>query len=235
MKRFFTCFMILCAFKQMESQSRLTVKASEGFDFVLTVNDVTANISPCLYITLDKITSGKTSVKATIPSQPQIIITQTLNLKKNSSAIYEIEKNKGVFKLMLRSETVLTPSTNDNTNMSDIPTDTQEISTLEIKGPGGCESVVDQDTYDAMIKEVSDNFFESRKLEVMKAFVQQRCLRVEQMRFMISKLSLEENKIDLLQVGIKNVHDPVNLKRVEEDFFLEKNKVRVHKLVSEHS
>ncbi len=235
MKILISLLILLGTFSVLESQSRLTVKASEGFDFILTVNDITANNAPCLSITLDKITSGKTAIKATIPSHPEIIITQVIMLKKNSTTTYEIEKSKGVYKLMLRSETSLTSSTAAPTSAKNVQTDTLEVNDLEIIGPEGCTTVVDQDTYDAMLKEVSDNFFESRKLEVMKAFVKQRCVLVEQLRFMLSKLSLEENKFDLLQVGIKSVHDPIHLKRMEEDFFLEKNKARVHKLIAEHS
>lgn len=235
MKNLISLLILLSAHSGLESQSRMTVKASEGFDFILTVNDITANHAPCLSITLDKITSGKTGVKVTIPSHPEIIITQVITLKKNSSATYEIEKSKGAYKLMLRSETSLTFTNSAPLSVNVVPTDTQEVDALEINGQGGCTTVVDQDTYDAMIKEVSDNFFESRKLEVMTAFVKQRCVRVEQLRFMLSKLSLEENKFDLLQVGIKSVHDPLQLKRLEEDFFLEKNKARVHKLIADHT
>lgn len=223
------------------NQSRLTVKSAETYDFILTVNDAVVNNVACLSITLDNITEGKVAVKASIPSHPEIIISQIITLKKYGYAFYEIEKSKGKYKLILKSEssthvieTNIGSIPEDQEPKTDLQTDVQLIEAIEVVGPGGCESPVDPDVYDKMLKEVSDNFFETRKLDVMKNFIAQHCVRVEQMRFMMSRLSLEDNKLDLLQTGISHVHDPNNLKKVEDDFFLAKNKARVQVLISEH-
>jgi hypothetical protein len=83
-----------------------------------------------------------------------------------------------------------------------------------------------------MLSEVTNAYFETRKLEVMKQFISNSCLRVEQIRYMMSQLSMEDNKFILLRESLNHISDTSNLYRTEADFFLEKNKARVNELLA---
>ncbi|MBX7052921.1 MAG: DUF4476 domain-containing protein [Flavobacteriales bacterium] len=236
-------FGILVGCKGIHAQTRFSVKAADSLDFLLTFDNNPVNNLSLLSLTMDKIASGKHVVKVAIPSKPEIQIEQTLTFKKNTSVFYDIEKSKGIYKLVLKSESTLEiqentainqPSTNaapvQSTNvnvMQDIPTEATNES-------NGCGAPVLQEEYEAMMAEVNAHFFETKKLETMKQFNQTHCLRVEQLRFMMSNLTLEDNKYDLLKASMDHIYDRDKLKTVEADFFLEKNKARVYQLIQDH-
>ncbi len=96
----------------------------------------------------------------------------------------------------------------------------------------GCGKLTSQDEYNTMLNEVASAYFETRKLEVMKNFISNSCVRVEQIRYMMTRLSMEDNKIVLLRESIGHISDTSNLKLTEADFFLEKNKARVHEMLA---
>lgn len=227
----------------MNAQTRLSIKAADSLDFIFTFNQVAVNQLPVLSITLDKLPAGKHNIKVAVPSHPEIVIDQVLTLKKNTSVYYDIEKSKGVYKLVLKSESTLmfaenTPTNQPSTaqNLMNIPTPIEAVdsSSSVQNNNSGCQSPVHPEDFEQMIAEVNAHFFETKKLDVMKNFLMHHCVRVEQLRFMMSKLSLEDYKYDLLKTSLTHIYDRDKLKSVENDFFLEKNKARVYQLLQDN-
>lgn len=225
--------MLLVGQENMLAQSRLTVKAADSLDFILYINEVAANNTPCLSLTIDKLPAGKVTLRATSDISQTLDILQTITLKKNSSAFYEIEKSKGAFKFVLKSESTLTildpksPEISETKIAETIDSTASESSS----DSDGCVGFTSQEEYKTMLSEVNNAYFETRKLEVMKQFISKSCLRVEQIRYMMSQLSMEDNKFLLLKESLSHISDTTNLYRTEADFFLEKNKARVNELL----
>lgn len=225
------------------AQSRLSIRAADSLAFMLILGETNFNSLPCLSVTLDMNDNPAQAVTLKVPSHPEIVITQSLVLKKNTAHFYEIEKKKGKWKLVLKSESTIELSPAGPVTEADV-SPVQESATSpqamnetpdqpadSTAQKGNCAAPVSVEVFEAMIREVDQNVFESRKLEVMKNFVSSSCIRVEQMRYMISRLSMEDNKVILAKAGIPHIYDLNNLYRIEEDFFLEKNKARVHELI----
>lgn len=225
----------------LSSQTRVSIKAPDSLAFVVYVNDQKVNNIPCLSITFDQSEFGKINFKTEFPGHEKSNFTQSLSLKKNSSTFYEIEKYKGSMKLALKSESALEVSITSAANTasigsqeitSDIPAIASDSTSGSVAGTG-CSPEVSAELYQEMIQAVKENFFESRKLELMKNFISQNCVRVEQLRFMMSNLSMEDNKIILLKASNGRISDVNNLKKVEEDFFLQKNKAWVVEILNQ--
>ena len=66
----------------------------------------------------------------------------------------------------------------------------------------------------------------------MKSFLASDCVNVEQLRFMMTRLSMEDNKIVLLRSAQGHVSDIRNIKKVGDDFFLQKNKTLVDEITN---
>lgn len=238
----------------VNAQARLNIKAADSLDFILTLNNNPVNHFPCLSIMLDKLSAGKHNVKVLVPSHPEIVVDQVLTLKKNTTTFLELEKNKGVFKLVMKSESSLPVSNNVTLNQpfngnQNNPLEANQVSSSNAVAPttvttqmqiedsvytGKCGMPADPAVYDAMIAEVDKQFFETKKMDLMKGYLAQNCVRVEQLRFMMTKFSQEDNKIELLKASTKRVIDTENLRKVESDFFLERNKARANQIIVEN-
>jgi hypothetical protein len=232
--RIFAFTMLLASHAEVLGQSRLSVKAADSLDFILYINEVAANNTPCISLTIDKLPAGKVTLRATSSVSQPLDILQTITLKKNSSAFYEIEKSKGAYKFVLKSESTLTVSEPISPQISEtkIAAAIDTTTIVETTNPDGCNSLTSQESYKSMLSEVTNAYFETRKLEVMKQFISNSCLRVEQIRYMMSQLSMEDNKFILLRESLNHISDTSNLYRTEADFFLEKNKARVNELLA---
>lgn len=66
----------------------------------------------------------------------------------------------------------------------------------------------------------------------MTAFAEQNCIRVEQLRYMMAQLSTEDSKLKLLKTASVHVFDKSRLSLVQDDFFLEKNKVKAKEIIT---
>jgi hypothetical protein len=226
---------------QTSAQSRLNIKSSDTLDFVLSIGGNDLNIVPCLSIGFNHNYSGKTTVSARFPNCTQQPVTAVLNLSKNSSAFYELAFVKGTLKFVLTSESSLEPSTKLIRQTQTIPLAQSDPATAglaldtsqAIEINAGCSTAITEQEYIQLKTELKAIHFESRKLDLMTQFCSTHCLRVEQMRYLISQLEMEDNKISLLRACIANIYDISRISQFEDDFFLEKNKVIVHKLIQE--
>ncbi len=237
----FAMTICLTTFMQTSAQSRLNIKSTDSLDFVLTVAGNDINIAPCLSIGFNHNYSGKTTVSARFPNCAQQPVTAVLNLAKNSSAFYELSFVKGTLKFVLTSESSLEPSTKLIHETQTIPLAQSDPATTglaldtsqAIEINAGCSTAITEQEYIQLKTELKAIHFESRKLELMTQFCSAHCLRVEQMRYLLSQLEMEDNKISLLRACIANIYDISRISQFEDDFFLEKNKVVVRKIIQE--
>lgn len=234
MRKFTLLLTIMVLPALLFSQTRISVKSADSLAFTIKINDVAINQYPCFVTSFDFPASGKLNAEITFPSSPASNFTQIINLKKNYSQFFEVEKSKGVLKLVLKSESLLEKNLAENLQKTSQEikdadmTNTAEDSTHQASS--ACGLPVTDTQYQQLLLDVKESYFESRKLETMKQFLSTNCVSVEQMRYMMSRLSMEDNKIILLKAANGHISDVGNVNKVEEDFFLQKNKAMVYEI-----
>lgn len=228
---------VLCSlFVNGFTQTRLTIRTANESDFLLFLNDAQVNNVGCISMTLDNIQTPKVTLKVVFPAQPDRTFSQQLNLKKNTSVFYDIEDVKGVYKFMLKSESSITINTNKNEIVSISPVigaDSALVESKEVVVENSlCASPIDNGLMLTFISELMSTNFESQKLTKMKSFVTANCITVEQLEILLLHLSMEDNKLELLQHSVLLVFDPSNLGHVENSFVLARNKQRAKEIIS---
>lgn len=210
-------------------QCRITVEAPDSLAFLLSVNDQQVNQVPVLAITFNQPTAGKLNFKADFPSRPELSFSQVLNVKKDAGVAYSIERSKGALKFVLKSEIVVAISADVLPNQNQLPTAIDSTQS-EIRH-SGCYPLADDADYRQMHSVVDEQHFEAKKLSTMTAFVGTSCIRVDQLQYMMSKLSQEDNKLSLLVASKDRIYDSENIRSVLEEFFLERNKAKAADII----
>jgi hypothetical protein len=154
---------------------------------------------------------------------------QVVNIKKGAAVAYSIERSKGALKFILTSESLQAVAEQSSAEgaASGISADT----TLQEVVHNGCFPLTDDQAYQDMHTTVDAQHFEAKKLTLMAEFAATSCLRTDQLRYMISKLSQEDNKLALLIAARDHIYDPERLKEITEDFFLARNKAKADEIV----
>lgn len=236
-KTIFISSVLMFMFLQTHAQSRISVKSPDSLAFTLSISETAINQWPCISTSFDFPQSGKVNVTMSFPNHKELNFSQTINLKKNYAHFYEVEKSKGAFKLVLRSESLLERAVVAVSGEAlqvgmNIQNDSTELIRVDstTTGSAGCGTPVAVSVYENMLVEVKESYFETRKLETMKNFISGNCVSVEQLRYMMSRLSMEDNKILLVRHSKGHISDVHNIRKVEEDFFLQKNKALVSEI-----
>jgi hypothetical protein len=221
----------------MSAQCRISVKSPDSLAFRLKMNETEINLWPCFATSFDFPQSGKVNVSVAFPSNPSNNFSQLLTLKRNYAYFYEVEKSKNALKLILKSESLLEsePSialVQDTGQNQELVSDESPEDSLSLSASSGCGQPATEVRFQQMLEEVKESYFESRKLETMKSFLASDCVNVEQLRFMMTRLSMEDNKIVLLRSAQGHVSDIRNIKKVGDDFFLQKNKTLVDEITN---
>lgn len=222
-------FMLTLASHSAVAQCRISVEAPDSLAFLLTINDNTVNQSPIVAVTLNSTAAGKTSMKVEFPNRPTLNFSQIVTIKKGSNVAYAIERSKGALKFVLTSESMLTVE--ETTAASLEITTAAADSAANPVAHNGCDNLVDEQLYQDMIVAVDGQHFEAKKLSAMTEFASVNCMRTDHLRYMLSKLSQEDNKIALLAVAKNNIYDRDNLPEVSNDFFLARNKAKAIEII----
>jgi hypothetical protein len=223
----FTC----CLFnKSLQSQCRISVDAPDTLSFLITINDVPINTYPVVSLELNLNTSGKTNFKAEFPERPMLNFSQVITIKKGAAVSYSIDRSKGALKFILTSESLQAVAEKPAQEgvSSEIPTDTLQQEQVH----NGCFPITDDSAYQDMIAACDEQHFEAKKLSLMAEFAGRSCLRTDHLRYMMSKLSQEDNKLALLIAAKGHIYDPERLLEVSADFFLARNKTKVAEIVN---
>jgi len=236
MKKLTTLILFIGLFAQAFSQARITVRTANDADFLLFVNDVQVNNVGVISVTVDNILTSKAILKAVFPAQPDKAFSQQLTLKKNTSVFYIIEDVKGEYKFVLKSESsiVINPAKNDVVRTES----SYETSPLAMEPeiepePENelCPEPASEKAMRTFSSELSEMRFEGQKVSKMKSFIDSNCITAEQLEDLLLGISMEDNKMDILEHSIKRIFDPSNLKGIENNFFLERNKRKVIELI----
>ena len=224
----FTC----CLFnKSSQAQCRVSVDAPDTLAFLISINDIIINTYPVVSLEFNLNTSGKTNFKAEFPDRPMLNFSQVITIKKGAAVAYSIDRSKGALKFILTSESLqaVTEKPAQEGFTQEIPTDTLQPLAIH----NGCYPITDDSAYQDMITACDEQHFEAKKLNLMAEFAVRSCLRTDQLRYMMSKLSQEDNKLALLIAAKGHIYDTERLLEVSADFFLARNKAKVAEIVAD--
>ncbi len=213
----------LCA-SHLHSQCRISIEAPDSLAFLFSINDQQVNQLPLVYVTLNHQASGKLNFKADFPYRPELSFSQVMTIKKDAGVAYSIESSKGALKFVLKSESVVSI-----TNSGE-PIEQATAPDAEVRH-SGCYPVTDDAEYREMHAMADEQLFESKKLSTMTTFVSTKCLRVDQLQFMMSKLTQEENKLALLSASKDHIYDPENIRSVLDEFFLARTRAKAEEII----
>lgn len=215
--RFIILSFFLAWFQLASAQVRIELNAPDSLPFLVKVNASPINVQPCIKVVFDLDTSGKCQFSIQFPSNASLSFEQSITLKKNTWSAFDVGMAKGNLKLILGSESTFTPTNQPVVSIEPgVNPDTEWAA--------GCDKLAGTAEFEFMIDETHQVAFESRKLEVMKKFLESYCVRCEQLRFMIAQLSQEDYKLALIQSAVGHLADPTKLHHLADDFFLERNK-----------
>lgn len=206
------------------SQCRIRVESPDSLPFLFSMNEKTVNQFPVLSLTLDQPVSGKINFKADFPARPELSFTQVITIKKNTSVEFAIERSKGTLKFILKGESEMVfPEMSSNAD--------SDSSTASTPNHTGCYPVADDAAYQAMLANVEAQPFESKKLSLLAEFASSQCIRIEQLRAMMSILTEEDNKIALLMASKNHIYDPEQIRDVLNEFYLARNKQKATEII----
>ena len=219
------CFIAALTGLRASAQCRISIESPDSLPFLFSVNDLIVNQVPVLSITLDQAASGKMNFKAEFPARPELNFTQVMTVKKNAFVNYSIERNKGTLKFILTSESEI--SFPFLVVSADEQPSTDTLSTRHT----GCFPVADDAAYQDMLMLADAQHFESKKLSILSGFASSQCIRIEQLRFMMNKLTQEDNKLALLIASKDHIYDPEQAQQLLNEFFLAKNKTKAGEII----
>lgn len=213
----------------MHSQVRFSLHSADSLPFILFLQGQQVNNMACHDITLADINSGKTQVKVNFGLNSDKVIDQVLNLKDQTQVGYEIRMVKNAWKLVLANEA-------NYTGNSQVLIDSTQVAVDMPSAPipaesGGCGAPMNSVDFDHLKRQLSEMHFEAKKVDTIKIVISSNCMSVEQLRYLLANLEMEENKLHILSACKGHVSDVSRLSSVTEDFFLEKNKQKARAIL----
>jgi len=229
---FLGCALVVLVFmtNPMDAQVKLTVEAADTLAFRMKVDGQLITLSPVTSVSVPSLQAGKREVELSFSNGTQF--TQVLSLKDKVNYTYGFRETKGSFRLQILSEVNWTPTiaTGLRNAITDNGDDEGEEEVVLIE-PGGCPDPVSENEFKALKKEMASTTFDAKRLEKMRGYVMTGCVRVDQLRYMLAQLEMEDHKLRLLQDAMGHVYDPSRLPAVLEEFFLEKNRDRAVNII----
>lgn len=217
-----------CALSAMNyAQCRITVEAPDSLPFLFSVNETSVNQTPILSLTLDQHVSGKVNFKASFLHRPELSFSQVITIKKGTAINYAIERSRGSLKFILKSESVFQLPDIPHIGQPNEPLAADSLETIHL----GCFPVTDEEDFLDMVSAADGQHFESQKLTTMSGFASDQCIRTEQLKLLMGKLSQEDNKLALLSAAKGHIYDPSQLNDVLSEFFLARNKSKAAELI----
>lgn len=228
----FIAALVFCiySFSYSYAQSKISIRAADSLAFYLTVNNEKINNKSCADITVLPVNSGKTTVRIDF-ANPQIAgFEQVVELKSLVFQQFEIRKPKNKFLLFQFAESKIADSLNVLLNAPEADSIFIPVEKNDYSGVKKCESPMNAEEFNALKKSLEKQTFEYKKLEILKSTLALQCITVEQLRFVITKLELEDNKVKIVELSKDNIYDFDRAASIAEDFFLERNKNKVKSL-----
>jgi Domain of unknown function (DUF4476) len=204
------------------SQTKVTISAPDSLPYIAVWNGVQLNQVAVNSITFQESISNKVPVQINFPSHPELNITQSIQLKANYAVILEPGLVKGVPKLVPASETSY-QFTASNKVVQNIPV---VLDTLALE-----QAQLELDAYEELKIALSNQNFEARKMPLIETYLQQHVINVDQLRFILAQISMEDRKLEILRQAVPKVTDRKRLREMTDEFLLDKNKMKAEELI----
>jgi hypothetical protein len=208
------------------AQSKVAFHAPDSMTFVLSLNDVAVNIMPVSDIAIVPINAGKTKVKMTFTNSALGTLEQVLDFKDKVFVEYEVRKVKTKLQYFLLAESPLLISTSMESTVAADSVAAQP-SVPEYDGISKCNSPLNEVDFSHIKMELSKCNFELTRFEYLKKEIPNKCWKVDQLRYLLSQLDMEDNKIKILELATPSIYDFDRAQSIVDDFFLERNKIKV--------
>lgn len=207
------------------AQSKVAFHAPDSMTFVLSLNDVAVNNLPVSDIAIVPVVAGKTKVKMTFANPSIGSLEQILDIKDKIFVEYEVRKVKNKLQYFLLAESpLLITSAMDSTLAADSAA--AQASIPEYSGISKCSTPLNEVDFAHVKMELSKCNFELTRVEYLKKAIPDQCWKVDQLRYLLSQLDMEDNKIKILELAKPSIYDFDRAHTITEDFFLERNKIK---------
>jgi hypothetical protein len=220
-------FVLLICFSfglKATSQTKVAFHAPDSMSFVLIIQDTPINNTHATDITLIWPTPGKTKVKMDFLNPELTDFEQIVEFKPLMFQEFEMRKVKNKMQYFTVAESPFSPLVSAAPIDSLIAEMPAVASAPEYAGQSNCQSPISDVDFQTLKNELHALNFEVKKYEFLKSKLTENCFRVDQIRYMLAQLALEDNKIKLLEVGKASIYDFDHAHQIVDDFFLDRNK-----------
>ena len=214
------------------SQSKIAFSSADSLGFLVQMDNNSINNIHCTDVAFLTLTPGKTKFNFTFFNPNVKSFEQIIDVKPNTFLQYEIRVAKGKTQLFLIAEAKYTeiisiPVSEESTGLSD----TTIIIETPYDGRKACENPVSSVEFESIKENLSKIGFEFKRFETLKGVVSFNCLTVDQLRYLLSQLELEDNKVKITELAKEKIYDYDRAMLIVDDFFLERNKNKVKSLL----
>ena len=213
------------------AQSKITIASADSLPFIATWNTTVLNQTPVYSITFREDNVGKIPVLMSFPTRSEITIQQTLVIKPNMAVVFEVSMIKGTYKLVPASEN--TYAFVNSTLPVAAPPATSNLDAVSSTDSLQTGASASQEAYEQLKTAIAQQTFESRKLALIQTYLQNESINIDQLRYLMAQLSLEDRKLELLKMAIPKVQDKSRLHEVADEFLLDKNKEKAKEMVAQ--
>ncbi len=213
-------------------QSKIAFSGADSLAFLVQMENNSVNNIYCTDITFFVTTPGKTKFNISFSNTNVKSLEQVIDIKANTFTQYEIRVAKGKTQLFLIAEAKLTeitaiPLAEETTGLSD----TTIIIETPYDGRKACDNPVSAVEFESIKENLSKIGFEFKRFETLKGVVGFNCLTVDQLRYLLSQLELEDNKVKITELAKEKIYDYDRAMLIVDDFFLERNKNKVKSIL----
>lgn len=213
-------------------QVKTSLFGPDSLPFLFCIDQITINQVPCTDITVPSQSLGKHILQVTLPGDR--VIQQNVIWKSAGTYIYEIKEVKGVLKIALNSESILTVTPTPSAPPAPAVTQVDSIPPAPpvYSGNIGCSDPLKDATFEELLHQSTSQTFESRRTAWWLSQLGPHCLKVNQLEAVLSDVELEENRLQLLDNLVSHTYDRDNLSSLLPLFLLEKNKQKAQSMIS---
>lgn len=207
------------------AQSKVAFHAPDSMTFLLSLNDVFVNNIPVSDIAIVPVNAGKTKVKMTFANESVGTLEQILEIKDKSFMEYEVRKVKNKLQFFLLAESpLLITEAMDLTLAADSAA--AQAAIPEYSGSSKCSAPMNEVDFAHVKTDLAKCNFELTRFDYLKKTIPDQCWKVDQLRFLLSQLDMEDNKMKILELAKPSIFDFDRAPMIVDDFFLERNKIK---------
>lgn len=214
------------------AQVKTSLFGPDSLPFLFSIDQVAINQVACTDITVPAQSLGKHVLQVLLPGDR--ILQQNVVWKSAGTYIYEIKEVKGVLKIALNSESILTetPSLSAPAAPSAPTIDSIPPAPAVYAGNIGCSDPLAAPIFGELQQQSASQSFESKRTAWWLNQLESHCLLVNQISAVLRDVELEENRLLLLDKLVSHAYDRDNLNSLLDLFLLEKNKLKAQNMIS---